>query len=145
MVHYHIRNDPDAPLMALCHKLLKVIHRAILRINCLIIRNIVFVIAWRWADGHQPDLIAAKICPCRIVSVVYIVQFVNQSLDITDSVSIAVIVGIEEDFIGCSVFVIDNIQRFPVIERIHLRTGDRRLCRSRICRTVRCALRCHAA
>ena len=90
MVHHKVDDQPDAPLMALRDQLLKVIQIAVFRVNILIVRHVILVIGRRRHDRHKPDPVTSEIRIGRIVSVIDIIEFIDQPSDISDPIPIAV-------------------------------------------------------
>ena len=120
MVHDKIDNHIDSTLMAFIYKCRKIIHRSILRIDCFIIRHIIFVIRCGRHDRHQPDAITSQIRVRPRITVINIIKIFRQSLQITDSVPVTVIKAVNKHFIISAVIVIDHIF-FRRIDLLHQR------------------------
>ena len=106
--------------MAFIYKCRKIIHRSILRIDCFIIRHIIFVIRCGRHDRHQPDTIASQIRVRLRITVIDIIEIFRQSFQITDSVPVTVIKAVNKHFIISAVIVINHIL-FRRIDLLHQR------------------------
>ena len=109
MVQNQIHNDLYAPPVTFRKQLFEILHRAISGVDFVIIRHIIFMICGRRIYRHQPDTVTAEIRIRRIVPVVDIIEPRDQPLQISDSVPVAVIIRINENFIICAVIVIDHL------------------------------------
>ena len=104
MVQYQINNQLDPPLVALLQQSVKILHAAVQRINGLIIRHVIFMIGRGRHNGHQPDPVKTHVR--------HIVQLGNYSLQISDSVAVAVVKRIHKYLIPCTVIIV-NYLHFP--------------------------------
>ena len=100
MVHRQIYDHLDSSFMTLRNQAFKIIQCSIFRINVHIIHYIIFMIGSGRHHRHKPDHITAQILLCTFVSIVYIVQFMGHTIQITDTIPIAVIEAIHKNLIA---------------------------------------------
>ena len=95
--------------MAGCQQLLEIIQGTVLRINILIIRSVVFMIGRGGHYRHEPDAVDPKVRIRRIVAIIQVVQFVQNSLQIADAVTVTVIEGIDKNLVVGAVVVVYDL------------------------------------
>ena len=101
MVDNKIENDINIQLMRLIEESLEIIKRTVLRINVIIIGNIVFVIRGRGHYGHEPYACKSKITD--------IFELIGCTLEITDAVTVRIRKGIDENFIPVADIIIRDV------------------------------------
>ena len=104
MIQNKIENDGYAAFMCGTKKGVEFHHCAIVRVDLPIIDHVISMVARGRMNRHQPDAGHAEIRGCRIVAVVEVVQFLRETREITDSVSVSIRKGAYEDFIEGSLF-----------------------------------------
>ena len=83
MIDHQIHHDLKVPLMCLCEKPVKIIHSSKIIHDILIIGDIISVIVIRrFINGRNPKNIHSQLFQ--------IIQFLNDPVQITDSISVAV-------------------------------------------------------
>ena len=105
VVDGEIHDDPDAPLMGGGQKGAEILHRPVLGIDAVIVRDVVFVVAGGGHDRHEPDAVAAQIPD--------IVQLFREAVEIAHAVAVAVGEGPDEHLVPLPVFVVDPRRRVP--------------------------------
>ena len=99
MIQRQIQDQPDPPLMAAFNQIFQILHGAEGRIDGIIIRHVVFVIGNGLKHRGQPDALDAQACFAVRVSVVQVIQPVQDSPQIPGPVPVAVGEGSGEDFV----------------------------------------------
>ena len=110
MIEHKVYDETYLSLVAGRNQLIKILKSSILRVNLLIICNIVFMVCWRWRNRHKPDLIAAKIASRAVITVIYIIKLIYYTAKITNAIPVTVIKRVNEYLIGSAVLVIQNIE-----------------------------------
>ena len=80
MIHCQIQDHTDPTVMTGRQQLLKRFQSAVLRIDILIIRGIVFMIGDGGHHRHEPDTIDSQIHICGIITVIQIIQLFQYAL-----------------------------------------------------------------
>ena len=84
VVHHHIHQHPDVTLACLRHQPVKVRQRAVLRIDILVVRDVVAEVhLWRRIHRRQPDRIHSQLFQ--------IVQPLGNPVQVADSVAVCVL------------------------------------------------------
>ena len=99
MVDHKVDDHMDAALLSLCHHILEVIHRAILRVDGEVIHHIVAVVGGRGVDRHQPDAGHTQVGVRLRVAVVQVIQLFCDPIEVTDPIAVAVVETANEDLI----------------------------------------------
>ncbi len=73
MVEHEVHDHLDAALLSICQELLKVFHAAVVRVDGIIIGDVVAVVRGGWVDGHQPDTANTKVVGCGWVAIIEII------------------------------------------------------------------------
>jgi len=131
MVDDKVNDDANATRMAGFQQLFKIIQRAVIRVDRLVIGDVVTMVGRRGIDWHEPQRADSQVIRGLRVAVVQIVQLLNDALKIADAIAVAVFKGAHKDFIE------DHI--IPPARNI-LRLSDFRgcsCCRGSGCRALR--------
>jgi hypothetical protein len=91
VVEDEVYDDANVSFAGFRYKIFEIIHSSILRIDFIIICNIVTVIRRGWVNGHQPDGVDSK----RLD----VIQFLGDTIEIADPISIGVVKRADEYFI----------------------------------------------
>ena len=111
VVDDQLGDDADAALVRLVHEALEVLDRAVARMDALVVRDVVAVVAQRRRiEGQQPQRVDAE--PLQVV------ELARQPGKVAD----AVVVAVEE---GADVRLVDDRVLVPVV--MPLAIGDCRL------------------
>lgn len=100
VVQHQIDEHANATPVRLRHQALEVLVGAVVRIDPVVVRHIVPVIARRFGHGHEPDAPRAQIAVIARVAVVDIVEFLDEPAQISDAVAVAVVERADEDLIA---------------------------------------------
>ena len=123
VVYDQIKDDLDATLVALGHQRVKIVHGAVLRINGIVVIDIVLMIAVAGVDGHQPNAVYAQF--------LQIIQLGNDALQIADAIAIGIAEGVNKNFVPSAIIIIRaaaqlSILLQPCFQLIHTAFGIRR-------------------
>ena len=99
VVHHKIDDDFNAAAMRAVDQRVKIRQRAVIALDAAIVGDIVTVIARRLRNGHQPNAGHAEIGVGGGVAVVQIIQFLNETFDVADAITVAVVKTPDEDFV----------------------------------------------
>ena len=98
VVQDEVGDDMDVPLLALGHQLLEVGHGAVLGIDVIVVPNVILVVGLTGMDGHEPDTVDAQLLE--------VVQLGDDTLQVTNAVTVGVAEGIDENFVEGTVVII---------------------------------------
>ena len=117
VVHNQVHDNVHIPLLGLCQQAVHILHGAENGVDIVVVGDIVTLVSQRGAiDGGQPDDIHAQ--------VLQIVQFADNTGNITNTVAVAVAKALGVDLIGS--FAVPpfpfhkNLQLFSKIKRLHV-------------------------
>ena len=85
-----VDDDVNPSPMCLVDQHSKIIIGAVVRIDVVVVGDIVAVIAHRLCDRHQPDAIGAETRRARWISIVDVVETRDESAQISDAITIRV-------------------------------------------------------
>ena len=92
VVQHQIHDDTDVALLRLRNQTIEILHRAILRVDGLIIRDVVAEVDLRRrVDGRQPDGVDAK----RL----YIIKLRGDAVEVADTVAVRILKTSRIDFV----------------------------------------------
>ena len=91
MIDRQIDDDTNSAFMAGRNQGFEIIERSVLGIDRAVVLHIVFMITGAGHDGHQPEAVIAHVGD--------VVKPVHQAFEIADSVSVAILIGTDEDFV----------------------------------------------
>ncbi len=99
VIDHKIDHYANTALVARFQKLPKVSQRAVIRVDCLVVSNIVAMVG-RWGhDRHQPDATNTEVVSGSRVAIVEVIQLGDDTLEIADTVSIAVFEGTHKNLV----------------------------------------------
>ncbi len=114
MVKNEVDDEPDIARMAGVQQYLKILQRAVGRVDCGVVRYVVFMVGGRGHNRHEPDAVEAQIGVGLVVAVVDIVELLRDSVEIADAVAVAVVKRADEDFVVGAVVVVRNVESMIV-------------------------------
>ena len=88
MVQRDVENDAHAPLVRGFSERLEVLQRAVIRVDCLEVGHVVAVIARRGENRHQPQNADFQVIICLGATVIEVVQFLANALQVADLVAV---------------------------------------------------------
>ena len=101
VVHDEVYYDVDAQAVRLVEQGGEVLQRAVLRVDAVVVRDVVLVIARRGHYGHEPDAVHAEGGD--------VVELFREAGEVAYPVAVAVVVGVDEDLVPVAVFVVDDV------------------------------------
>ena len=108
MVDREVQNHEHIALMADIEQLEKIVRRAELRVDLVVVCHIVFMIRRRREDRRQPKPLHAERLARIRIAVVQVVHSVHNALDIADPVPVRVRERADKDFIEHAVVILDR-------------------------------------
>ena len=100
MIEHHVHQNADAAPMRLRHETLEVVVGAVVRLDPVVVADIVAVIAGRCGHRHEPDAGRAEVRVDARVAVVDVVELLDQAAQVADAVAVAVVEGANEDLVA---------------------------------------------
>src|SRR6266513_5585905 len=98
VINDQLRDDAQPALMRGVEERAKIVECSVVRINIVIIGDVVAVIAQRrWIKGQEPDGGDAELLE--------IIELLDQSTEVADAVAIAVMEGLDVQLVNDRVFV----------------------------------------
>ena len=92
VVQHQVHKHPDVMLVRRGDERLEVVVRAVIRLDLVVIGDVVSVIARRLGDGHQPDAVGAESCD--------VVELLGETAQVADAVAVAVVKRTDEHFVA---------------------------------------------
>src|SRR5882672_11097537 len=85
--------DEHANLLLVCrrHERLEVVVRAVVRLDLVVVGDVVAVLARRFRDGHEPDTVGAQAGD--------VIELLRQTTQVADAIAVAVVKRADENFI----------------------------------------------
>ncbi len=99
VVEHQIDDDSDATLVGLLDEPFEVLVGPILRVDLVVVRDVVAVIAGRRHDRHQPDAGDTQVGRRVRVAVVQVIELTDQASQVAHPVAIAVVEAADEDLV----------------------------------------------
>ena len=94
-----VDDDFYPPLMSLLHQVLKIVDRTVVRIDAIVISDIIAVITGGRLDGHQPNAGHTQILCGGRVAIVEIIKHADDAIDISDAIPIRIHEAAHENFV----------------------------------------------
>src|SRR5882672_11404544 len=86
--------DEHANLMLVCRRdeRLEIVVRAVVRLDLVVVGDVVAVLARRFRDGHEPDTVGAQAGD--------VIELLRQTTQVADAIAVAVVKRADENFIA---------------------------------------------
>src|SRR5207237_2153038 len=118
VVQHHVHEHADVTLVRGRDERLEVIVRAVIRLNLVIIRDVVPVIARRLGDRHQPHTIGAQ--------PFYVVELLRETAQVADAVAVAVVKRPDEDLVAhCGLLPRRRLKQCEYDQGMHSKLASR--------------------
>ena len=95
-----VDDDVNPSPMCLVDQHSEIVIGAVVRIDVVVVGDVVAVIAHRLRDRHQPDTIGAKTRRARWISVIDVVETGDEAAQIPDAVAVGIVERADENFIA---------------------------------------------
>ncbi len=109
VVEHKVHLQPDPALVTRLDKILKVVDRAVLVVDAVVIGHVVLVIRRRGVYRHHPDTVDSEIGRRLVVAVVEIIEVVDKPAYIAYTVAVAVGKTADKDLVVCTAVVLRYI------------------------------------
>ncbi len=91
MIQHKVDDHSNSTVLSCIQQVLEILHGSKIRINAVIIGYVISVIRMAGVDGAQPDAGNPKVGCCGRITVVEIIQFFYNAVEVANPISIAVI------------------------------------------------------
>ena len=105
VVEHQVENHRNAPLLAGSHEIVKILQRAKLGVDAIIVHDIILMVSGGRMDGGQPDAAHTQL--------LQIVQLRGDAVQVTHSVPVGIAEGIDKNFIKGGIAALLILQVHP--------------------------------
>ena len=98
MIHHKIQNQVDVPTLTFCQQRVEILHCAVLRIDGVIVRNIILVIGGTGVDRHKPDTGDSQF--------LQIVQLGTDAIQVANAVAVRIAKRVNKNFVPGTVIIV---------------------------------------
>jgi hypothetical protein len=99
VVDHKVDNDADTAFMAGIEHILKILQGAVIRIYVLVIGHIITMIGRGRENRHQPDTTDPQVGGGVGVTIVEVIEHLDDPTEVADAIAVTVLEGAHEDLI----------------------------------------------
>ena len=103
VVYHQIDNNANTALVCFVNQVFKVLKRAVIGIDRVIVGHVIFVIGGRGMNGHQPNTVKAHLFD--------VIELGGYTVEISNTVVVGIIKAVNENFVPVAVVIVNNVQR----------------------------------
>ena len=107
VVYHQIDNNANTALVCFVNQVFKVLKRAVIGIDRVIVGHVIFVIGGRGMNGHQPNAVVAHL--------LNVIELCGYTVEITDTIVVGIEIAMNKNLVPIAIVIINDVKCYLIL------------------------------